>query len=194
MKIIAKAKYAKIAPRKARLVVANIKKEKAQDAMEKLVYVPNKAANLISKVIKSAIFNAENNYSLRKDDLTIFEIRIDGAPFYKRVKARAKGGRDLIKKRTSHITVTLLSKEEPAKAQAPKPKKIETPERIEKVKKAKEKTKEPTEEKVLEEEKIKKEQELLKEQETKLIKEEKKQVVKEKKPFFTRIFRRKGGA
>ncbi len=99
------ARYIRISPRKARLVAHNIKGKPVEDAMNILKFTPKKAAELISKVLHSALANAEQNTSLDIDNLYVKQVRIDEGPTWKRIKPRAMGRANRILKRTSHITV-----------------------------------------------------------------------------------------
>ncbi len=99
------ARYIRISPRKARLVARNIQGKPVEDALNILKFTPKKAAGLISKVLHSALANAEQNTSLDIDSLFVKHVRIDEGPTWKRIKPRAMGRANRILKRTSHITV-----------------------------------------------------------------------------------------
>jgi large subunit ribosomal protein L22 len=99
------ARYIRISPQKARLVAHNIQGKPVEDAMNILKFTPKKAAQLISKVLHSALANAEQNTSLDIDNLFVKQVRIDEGPTWKRIKPRAMGRANRILKRTSHITV-----------------------------------------------------------------------------------------
>ncbi|WP_045212985.1 50S ribosomal protein L22 [Desulfonatronovibrio magnus] len=99
------ARHIRISPRKARLVAANIQGEHIENALNILKFTPKKAAGIISKVLHSALANAEQNYSLDIDNLYVKQVRIDEGPTWKRIKPRAMGRANRILKRTSHITV-----------------------------------------------------------------------------------------
>ena len=105
------ARHVRIAPRKARQVVDLVKGKDAQEAVAILGHARKRGAELISKVLKSAIANAEHNLELDKDDLYVAEIRIDEGPTMKRWRPRARGMPAPILKRTSHITVVVREKE-----------------------------------------------------------------------------------
>lgn len=208
MEIKAKAKYLKISPQKVRRIAFQFKNKNAQKSLEELNTLSQKSAFLIAKLIKSATANAENNFNLKKDDLVISQIIVEEGPSYKRMKPRARGGRDIIKKRTSHIIIILSSKEIPKaknkKEEIEKPVKIDMskkenqPKMIEKAAKKPEKksTKKKTPKKKLEkavEKTSKTSKEEIKETEKPKVTEREKQPLKEKRPFFQRFFRRKGG-
>ena len=111
MKARAVARYVRISPRKARQVVSLVKGKDAQEALVILRHTRKRGAELISKVLASAIANAEHNLELDKDDLYVTDIRIDEGPTMKRWRPRARGMPAPILKRTSHITVVVREKE-----------------------------------------------------------------------------------
>ncbi len=103
----AKVSYVRIAPRKARAVIDLIRHKSVVEAKAILNYNPRKAAVIISKVLKSAAANAENNLSMNQQNLFVSRAFVDEGPVMKRVQPRAKGRRNLIRKRLSHITIIL---------------------------------------------------------------------------------------
>lgn len=105
MEIIAKGKFIRISPKKARPVADLVRGRNAKIAFETLKLMPQRTASEIRKVLGSAIANAENNFSLDRDELTVSQIMVDGGPVLKRHQPRGKGSASAIKKRTSHITV-----------------------------------------------------------------------------------------
>ncbi len=105
METRAVAKYIRITPQKARLVGQNVRGKPVEDALNILEYTPKKAASTIRKVLKSALANAEQNYSMDVDNLYVKKILIDEGPTWKRIQPRAMGRANRILKRTSHITV-----------------------------------------------------------------------------------------
>ena len=82
------------------------------DALDVLAYTPRKAAQLISKTLKSAVANAENNFELIADELTVKEATVGDGPTFKRFKPRARGSAGAIRKRTSHLYIVLTDEEE----------------------------------------------------------------------------------
>jgi len=104
------AKYVRVSPRKARAVVDLIRGKKVDEALAILRYTPNKASAAVAKVLKSAVANAENNLQLNRDDLYVSACYVDQGPSLKRVMPRAQGRADIIKKRSSHITVRVGEK------------------------------------------------------------------------------------
>jgi len=95
-----------------RLVVDMIRGKKVDEALAILQHTPNISREPVTKVLKSAIANAEHNYDMNPDDLYITKIYVDQGPTLKRIKPRAHGRADRIRKRTSHITVFVGDKKE----------------------------------------------------------------------------------
>ncbi len=105
--VVARAKYVKSPPRKIRLIADAIRGKSTEEALNMLRFIPRKSARLMEKVVASAVANAENNYELDTDDLYIHEVFVDGGPIIRRFRARAMGRATPIRRRTSHITVTV---------------------------------------------------------------------------------------
>ena len=105
MEAKAVAKYIRISPRKARQVVDLIRGKSVAEAYAILKFTPNKGAELVENVLKSAVANAEHNYDMNADELYVSQAYVDQGPSLKRFKPRAMGRADGIKKGTSHITV-----------------------------------------------------------------------------------------
>jgi ribosomal protein L22 len=103
----ARARYVRVAPRKARLVADQIRGLTVPEARTLLDFSSRGAARDIAKLIASAAANAENNHELVADDMQIAEIRVDEGPTLKRWRARARGRAARIEKRTSHVSVAL---------------------------------------------------------------------------------------
>lgn len=114
------AKFIRVPPRKARLVIDEVRGRYALDALAFLRFIPNRAAQYIGKVLQSAVANAVNNHDLDLDSLKLVEARVDEGPRMKRVQPRAQGRAYRILKRTSHISVIVEEVE-------PKPKKPAKP-------------------------------------------------------------------
>ena len=106
----ATAKYIRISPRKVKIVVDLIRGKKADEAQAILMYTPKSAAPVALKVLNSAIANAENNLELNRDSLYVAETYANQGPTLKRYWARSHGRADMLKKRTSHITIVLDEK------------------------------------------------------------------------------------
>ena len=111
MEARAVAKYVRISPRKARLVVDLVRGKPVEEALAILRYVPRRAARIVEKVVKSAAANAEHNLDLNREDLYISEAFVNAGPMLKRWRARARGQAFQIRRRTSHITVVVKEKE-----------------------------------------------------------------------------------
>jgi large subunit ribosomal protein L22 len=107
MQVAAKLKNARISPQKCRLVADMVRGKPVGSALSTLRFTPKKGAELIRKVLESAIANAENNLSADIDELKVEVVTVDEAPTLKRFHARAKGRGNRIVKRNSHITVTV---------------------------------------------------------------------------------------
>jgi ribosomal protein L22 len=110
--IRASARYVRTAPRKARLVADQVRGLQIEDARALLRFSPRSAARDIAKLIDSAASNAENNYELVADEMTISEITVDEGPTLRRFRPRALGRATRINKRTSHISVALSPEED----------------------------------------------------------------------------------
>ena len=108
----AQAKYVRCAPRKARLVVDHIRGKSVDDARAILSTTPRAAARDVLKLLDSAIANAENNHELLADELKIGKVFVDEGPTLKRFQPRAQGRATRIRKRTSHMTILLTTKED----------------------------------------------------------------------------------
>lgn len=101
------AKYIRISPRKARLIMNEIRGKKVEEALTRLSFAPQKAAFILKKLINSAVANAEENFDMDVDTLYIKRIFADEGPTLKRFRPRAMGRATRIGKRTSHLTVVL---------------------------------------------------------------------------------------
>ena len=106
------AKFVRVAPRKARLVVDQIRNQSVDKALELLQFNERAAAVPVAKVVRSAVANAENNHGMRGSDLYIARAYVDEGPTIKRFRPRAKGSASRINKRTSHITVVVAPRKE----------------------------------------------------------------------------------
>ncbi len=110
MEALAKHNFARISPQKARLVADLIRGKNVDQALEILTFSNKKAAELVKKVLESAIANAEHNEGADIDDLRVAKIFVDEGPVMKRIMPRAKGRADRILKRSSHITVVVADR------------------------------------------------------------------------------------
>lgn len=107
----AQAKYVRTSARKARLVCDHIRGKSVADARAILATTPRHVARDWSKLLESAVANAENNHELVGDDLHVVAVKADEGPTLKRFQPRAMGRATKIRKRTSHLTITLGPKE-----------------------------------------------------------------------------------
>lgn len=103
--VAAKLKGAQLSAQKARLVADQIRGENVERALDILTFSTKKGAEIIKKVLESAIANAEHNDGADVDELKVSTIFVDEATTQKRMRARAKGRGDRIFKRSCHITV-----------------------------------------------------------------------------------------
>ena len=109
MEVKATTKYLRVSPLKARDVAREIQGLPVSQALDVLAFTPRKAAAMVGKTLRSAIANAENNHDLAVDSLVIKEAVVGDAPSLKRYKPRARGSAGAIKKRSSHIFITLTN-------------------------------------------------------------------------------------
>ncbi len=102
----AKHRFARISPTKVRLMADMIRGRDAQEAVDVLSFAPNRAAGIITKVLNSALANA-NEAEADVDRLYVKEIRVDGGPSMRRYRPKDRGRMHPIDKRTSHILVVV---------------------------------------------------------------------------------------
>jgi ribosomal protein L22 len=107
----AKARYVRTSARKARLVCDHIRGKDVEQARAILSFTPRGAAKPWMKLLESAIANAEHNHELVGDELKIASVHADEGPTLKRYRPRAMGRATRIRKRTSHLSITLTPKE-----------------------------------------------------------------------------------
>lgn len=105
MEVAARLKGAQISAQKARLVADQVRGMPVEKALSLLEFSPKKAANIVKKLLDSAIANAENNEGADVDELRVSRIFVDEGMTLKRLRPRAKGRADRILKRSCHITV-----------------------------------------------------------------------------------------
>lgn len=110
MEVRAVGKYIRISPFKAQKVAELIRGKTVEEALNILKLTPKRASGIIEKILNSAIANAENNFDLSRDNLFVKIAQVDKGPTLKRIKPRARGRADLMRRRTSHITIVLDSK------------------------------------------------------------------------------------
>src|SRR5438067_1807564 len=112
MDYTAKHRFADMSARKIRPFATLIRGRRADEALELLRFLPNKSARLLEQVLKSALGNAEDRGARHIDELVIAESRVDGGPMMKRIQPRARGTAYVIKRRMSHIRLTLSDLED----------------------------------------------------------------------------------
>jgi large subunit ribosomal protein L22 len=103
----AKHRFADVGPRKIRLFANLIRGKNVDEALQLLRFYPNRGAKLLLAVVQSAYGNADDQECPDPDGLVVSECRVDGAPTFKRIQPRARGTAFPIKRRMSHIIVTL---------------------------------------------------------------------------------------
>jgi large subunit ribosomal protein L22 len=111
MSVSAKLRYARLSAQKARLVADLVRGMPVEKAVDQLTFSNKKGAEIVKKLLESAIANAENNEGLDVDELCLSTIFVDEAPSFKRFKSRAKGRANNIVKRNCHITVVVAPKQ-----------------------------------------------------------------------------------
>jgi large subunit ribosomal protein L22 len=107
----ASARYLRVSPRKARRIIDIVRGTKASEALDVLRFDEHAASEDVYKVVASAVANAEHNQRLDPDSLWISEAFVDEGPTLKRFRPRAQGRAYRIRKRTSHVTVVVESRE-----------------------------------------------------------------------------------
>lgn len=107
MMYTAKHRYCDVSARKIRPFAQLIRGKNVDEALEALRFHPNRGARMLEAVVKSALGNAEDLGCRNLDELVVSEARVDGAPMFKRMRPRARGTAFLIKRRLSHLVITL---------------------------------------------------------------------------------------
>ncbi|MGI6141901.1 MAG: 50S ribosomal protein L22 [Caldicoprobacterales bacterium] len=103
----ATARYIRISSSKVRIVIDLIRGKKVGEALSILEHTPKAASEPVAKLLKSAVANAENNLGMDPDSLYVAEVYANQGPTLKRLRARAQGRANRIRKRTSHISIVL---------------------------------------------------------------------------------------
>ena len=106
------ARYVRVSPRKARVVVDQIRGKSVVRAREILAFTNRGVAETVEKTLNSAVANAENQHHVRPESLVVKTAYVDEGPTLKRIRPRAKGSASRINKRTSHITIIVAPREE----------------------------------------------------------------------------------
>ncbi|MDI6890470.1 MAG: 50S ribosomal protein L22 [Thermodesulfovibrionales bacterium] len=104
-------RYARITPRKARRVIDLIRGKSAGDALLFLHFMPYRGASFVEKLLKSAMANAEQKKADNPESMKIVKAFVDQGPVMKRIEPRAMGRANIIRKRTSHVTLILSDEE-----------------------------------------------------------------------------------
>lgn len=104
---VAKHRFARISPRKVRLLADMVRGKTAQEALTILRFQPQRGARFLEKVIRSAMANAEDQEVRNAGRLRLVEVRVDQGPSLKRLRPRARGAASIYLRRMSHITVAL---------------------------------------------------------------------------------------
>ena len=123
----AEARFVRVSPRKARLVVDHIRGRTVPEARTILAFTTRAAATDIEKVLRSAVANAEANHGLDGDELVVEAAYADEGPTLKRWKPRARGRVNRIRKRTCHVTLVLAEVPEPQTSRRRPRKQADTP-------------------------------------------------------------------
>ena len=104
-------KFARISSRKVKIVADIIRGKDVDEALAIMKFTPKASSEVLEKLLKSAIANAENNHDMKHENLYVAEIFANQGPTLKRIRPAAKGSAVRIRKRTSHITIVLKEKE-----------------------------------------------------------------------------------
>ena len=110
MEVKATAKYIRIAPRKLRIVMNLIRGKKVNEAFAILQFTPKVGSEVVEKVLRSAVANAEHNNDMNVDNLVVSSCFVDQGPTMKRIHPRSRGQAFKILKRSSHVTVCVSDK------------------------------------------------------------------------------------
>ena len=107
MEAKATLRYARISSRKVKIVADLIRGKDVDEALAIVKFTPKASSEVIEKLLKSAMANAENNHGMKHENLYVAEIYANQGPTLKRIRPAAKGSAVRIRKRTSHITIVL---------------------------------------------------------------------------------------
>ncbi|HOX38670.1 MAG TPA: 50S ribosomal protein L22 [Candidatus Brocadiia bacterium] len=100
-------RYARVSPKKARLVMDLVRGRSANDALKVLRVTPNRGAYYIDKLLRSAIANADESLQADMESLRVKDARVDTGPTLKRWRSRSRGQAGMVLKRSSHLTIVL---------------------------------------------------------------------------------------
>ena len=112
MEAKAVSRFVRVSPRKARIVIDQIRGKSVPAAREILTFTNRGIAETVEKTLNSAVANAEHNHHVRAESLVVKTAFADEGPTLKRIRPRAKGSASRIRKRTSHITIIVAPREE----------------------------------------------------------------------------------
>ena len=104
-------KYSRISARKVKIVADLIRGKNVDEAVTIVKFTPKASSEILEKLLKSAIANAENNHDMKHENLYVAEIYANQGPTLKTIRPSAKGSAVRIRKRTTHITIVLKEKE-----------------------------------------------------------------------------------
>ena len=111
-------RYARISSRKVKIVADLIRGKKVDEALAIVKFTPKASSEIIEKLLKSAIANAENNHGMNRGNLIVSEIYANQGPTLKRIRPAAKGSAVRIRKRTCHITIVVKEEKKKEKKNA----------------------------------------------------------------------------
>jgi large subunit ribosomal protein L22 len=111
MEVRSFARNTAIAPKKARLILDEIRGRRVDEAMALLRFMPTPHARIVAKAVRSAVANAENNYNLRPETLRISQAFVGDGLVYRRLLPRARGRGDVMRRRRSNITIVVQEEE-----------------------------------------------------------------------------------
>lgn len=121
------ARYVRVSASKVRVVAALIRGKHVDEARRILAFTPKAASHHLSKVLESAIANAEHNFDIPGDELYVAIAAADEGPTLKRIRPRAQGRAYRVRKRTSHIRMVLVRGESPEAQQAARRRRSQRP-------------------------------------------------------------------
>lgn len=107
LEVKATLRYARISSRKVKIVADLIRGKKVDEALAIIKFTPKASSEILEKLLKSAIANAENNHGMNRGNLIVSEIYANQGPTLKRIRPAAKGSAVRIRKRTCHITIVV---------------------------------------------------------------------------------------
>ncbi len=111
MEVRSFSRNAAIAPKKARIILDEIRGKRVDEAMSLLRFMPTPHARLVAKAVRSAVANAENNYNIQPQTLRISKAYAGDGLTYRRLRPRARGRADTIRRRRSNITIVVQEEE-----------------------------------------------------------------------------------